>query len=98
MWLDLVMVVVPFAQVEHESDSHKDFWRVTPSCLRRLFELNGRNIAYEAANRDRNAANSYFFVGSRHEKSCIQRIPSFSPVTQVCGWLGAPSRERHVSS
>jgi hypothetical protein len=77
---DVVIVVVPFSQVQHESESWKDFWRFTPTCLRELYRENGFGVVYEAANSPRNAAIYLLFVGSRRAEKWRERLPAFSPV------------------
>lgn len=38
---EVVILVVPFAQIQHITTSYKDYWRFTPYSLNRLFEKNG---------------------------------------------------------
>jgi hypothetical protein len=95
---DVVIVIVPFAQVQHENSSFGDFWRFTPTCLRRLFDENGLNVIYEAENRDRNAATYLLFVGSRHPERWQNRLPEFAPLERSASWIGAtPVRDAVVS-
>jgi len=61
---DVVMIVVPFSQVQHETDSFKDYWRFTPTCLRSLFDENGFEMIYTNSNDDKNAAIYIFCIGS----------------------------------
>ena len=52
---DLVIVVVPVAQPQHESESWKDYWRFTPTCIREYFHREGMTVLYEAVNRNLNS-------------------------------------------
>lgn len=83
---DAVIVVVPFAQIQHESASFGDYWRFTPTCLRELFARNGFEVVYEAANSPRNAAIYLLFVGVREASAWAGRLPAHQPI-EVAGHL-----------
>lgn len=85
---DVVMVIVPFAQVQHEIGSFGDFWRFTPTCLRALFQENGLQVVYEAENYDRNAATYLLFVGARHPERWQAQLPAYEPLEQSARWIG----------
>jgi hypothetical protein len=85
---DIVVVVVPFAQVQHESDDWKDFWRFTPTCLRRLCEENGLTVIYEAESPYRNSAVYLLCVGSRHPDRWQGRLPRHEPIRDAGRWIG----------
>lgn len=89
---DVVIVVVPFAQVQHENEGYADFWRFTPTCLRRMFAENGFGVVYEAASPDRDAAIYLFFVGSRHPDRWQGRMPEFVKLGEIGGWIGERRR------
>lgn len=86
---DIVIVVVPFAQEQHESESYYDYWRFLPNALRQLFEENGLSVIYEAHNDDQNAGVYLFFVGARHPEKWLSLMPPYKPVTDVGLWIGA---------
>ena len=88
MTRDVVIVVVSFAQVQHEIGSFGDFWRFTPTCLRHLYEENGLKVLYEAENQDRNAATYLLFVGARHPERWTGKLPGYTPLTQSAHWIG----------
>jgi len=88
---DIVIVVVPFCQVQHETSGYEDFWRISPKCLRKLFQRNGMEVIYEAANDDFNAAVYLFFVASRHPDRWKDQIPTWTPVHNAGRWVGQPS-------
>jgi hypothetical protein len=85
---DIVIIVVPFVQEQHENSSFQDFWRFTPTCLRKLFRNNGLETIYESANTDFNAATYLFFVGSKHPERWVQKMPAFKPVMNAGDWIG----------
>jgi hypothetical protein len=65
---DIVIVVVPFAQKVHFTNSYGDYWRFTPMGLRRLFKQNGLQVVFESANHDENAGIYLLFVGSKKNR------------------------------
>jgi len=85
---DIVIVVVPFSQTQHETDSFKDFWRFTPSCLREIFRKNGLEVIYEAESKYKNAAIYLLFVGSRHPERWKNKMPKSEPVKVAGDWIG----------
>jgi hypothetical protein len=89
---DLVIVVVPFAQVQHENVGYQDFWRFTPTCLRALFAENGLDVVYEAANDDFNASVYLFVVGSRHAERWRSRFPTWQRLDKAASWIGSRRR------
>lgn len=95
---DLVVVVVPFAQVQHESPGYRDFWRFTPTCLRRLFTENGLGMVYEAVNDDPNAAVYLFFVGSKDPARWADVFPAYEPIDVAGSWIGRAGRRDWVGA
>lgn len=89
---DLVIVVVPFAQVQHENVGYQDFWRFTPTCLRALFAENGLDVVYEAANDDFNVSVYLFAVGSRQAGRWAGRFPTWQPLEKAASWIGSRRR------
>lgn len=86
---ECVIVVVPFAQVEHEIEgSFGDYWRFTPSCLRAMFRENGFEVIYEAESPDLDAGIYIFMVGSRNPDVWRGRMPSHMPIRTAGVWLG----------
>lgn len=72
---DVVIIVVPFAQVLHESDDWKDYWRFTPACLRELFKENNLAVVYEAKNPQKNCGIYLLFIGSRQPHFWKGQVP-----------------------
>ena len=85
---DVVIVVVPFAQAQHESDDWKDYWRFTPTCLRSLFEENGLTVIYEAESPHKNSATYLLFIGSRHPDRWKGRLSPCEPIRVAGKWIG----------
>lgn len=85
---DVVIVIVPFSQIQHETESWGDYWRFTPTCLREMFRIAGLEVIYESANSPRNAAIYLFFVGARTPDKWRGRLPSFTPIAQAGTTIG----------
>ena len=85
---DVVIVVVPFAQVQHESDDYGDFWRFTPTCMRRLFEENGLTVVYEAESPHEQSAVYLLFAGARNPASWTGRLPHTARLCNSGQWIG----------
>jgi hypothetical protein len=85
---DIVIVVVPFAQVQHESDDWKDYWRFTPTCLRKLYEENGLAVVYEAQSPHKHAAVYLLFVGSRCADQWSGQLSAYEPIREAGSWIG----------
>lgn len=85
---DIVLVIVPFSQVQHETESFKDFWRFTPSCLRALYRENGLDVIYEAESNYKRAAIYLLFVGSKHPERWQGVLPACDPIKEAGHWIG----------
>lgn len=85
---DVVIVIVPFIQQQHETEEFKDYWRFTPSCLRALFERSGLTTIYEAFNDEPNTVNYLLFVGSRNPKKWRKLVPAYEELYQIAKWAG----------
>lgn len=91
---DVVIVVVPFAQQQHETESFGDYWRFTPTCLRELFAENGLGVVYESESPHADAACYLLFVGARHPERWRDRLPRAAPIHTAGSWIGRPSWKR----
>lgn len=86
---DVVIVVVPFAQIQHAINmTYDDYWRFTPSAIRKLFQVNGLEVVYEAESPYTDAAVYLFFVGSRHPDKWRGVFPKYSSIKQAGCWIG----------
>lgn len=74
---DIVVVVVPFIQCQHETAAFSDYWRFTPSCLRRLFAENRMTVVYESFSNIVNDANYIFFVASKFPHRWKGTLPHY---------------------
>lgn len=79
---DVVIVVVPFSQVHHEVGTYEDFWRFTPTALRRAFGEHGFEEIYCSANEDPNAAVYVLYAASRNPDRWRGVLPA-----APSGWL-----------
>ena len=61
---DIVIVVVPFMQLMHAD--YGDYWRFTPSAIKKLYEENGFNLLYLSFNNQRHASVYIFAIGSKN--------------------------------
>jgi hypothetical protein len=91
---DIVIVVVPFAQTQHEHENVRDFWRFTPTCMRYLFQENGMGIIYESANQHSNAGIYITAVGSKNPRAWAGKMPPYAQVHDAAWRLGASWKEK----
>lgn len=89
---DIVILVVPFAQVQHENEGYLDYWRFSPTCIRRLFEVNGFQVVYESTNNDFNAAVYLFFVATCKPHLWETKMPPHEAISIAADWIGRSHR------
>lgn len=89
MTRDLLIIVVPFAQVQHEGDGYQDYWRFAPTGLRALFEANSMSVVYESASPYSDCAIYIFFAGSRVPGQWHNKLPALQQLCSVGDWIGA---------
>jgi hypothetical protein len=89
MTRDIVIVVVPFIQQQHEAPQYnfRDYWRFTPSCLRELFRRNDMDVVYEACNNQPHVINYLFFTGSKHPSRWKKKMPNYRELNQIGPWV-----------
>ena len=85
---DIVFIVVPFSQTQHETESFGDYWRFTPTCLRSLFQDNGLDVVYEAQSSYKGAAIYLLFVGSKHPEKWHNVLPLYEEIRVAGSWIG----------
>lgn len=85
---DAVLVVVPFAQVEHWTGSYGDYWRISGQALERLFQREGFSMVYCSANNDMDGAVYVLGLGVRDPKSWKGRLPTPSYERPLANFLG----------
>ncbi len=88
---DIVIVIVPFTQQVHISESFSDFWRFTPHAIRRLFNENNMDIIYLTFNNTHNSSNYIFAVGSRNPEKWRDKMPPSENKAALSDWIGEPS-------
>lgn len=84
---DIVIIIVPFIQQQHETNEFKDYWRFTPTCLRKLYEINGLTTVYESFTNQPNKVNYILSVGSKHPEKWTGKFPAFTELKQICPWV-----------
>lgn len=84
-----VIVVVPFAQVEHGPPAFGDYWRFTPMAMEELFRRQGWYPAYLAASPMKDAACYLFVVGASSEALAARLPPSPKRPVPLGDWIGA---------
>jgi hypothetical protein len=62
---DVVIVVVPFVQEQHYTESYGDYWRFTPMALERMFAEHGFTTIHSSWNHHRYAATYILSIASR---------------------------------
>ncbi|WP_297107217.1 hypothetical protein [uncultured Devosia sp.] len=71
---DTVVVVVPFLQEQHTTESFSDFWRFTPLGLERLFRHHGLEPVLTTSNHGRGEAIYHLCVATRSPERWRQRL------------------------
>lgn len=87
---DIVIIVLPFTQQIHTSDSFSDYWRFTPMAIKKLFERNGLTVIYEAANNDSDCSNYVLSVGSRNPQNWKNKL-EYHEVKSLSDWIAEPA-------
>lgn len=85
---DIVITVVPFIQQQHEIEGFKDYWRYTPSALRRLAQENDMEIIYENYRRDPYEITYIVSVASKNPTKWRNKMPNHEELRQICDWIG----------
>lgn len=70
---DIVIVVVPFLQEMHAA--YGDYWRFSPSAMKRMFEDNDMKMIYCSFNSHPNASVYLFCIGSKKPGHWKGKIP-----------------------
>ncbi|MCB1226784.1 MAG: hypothetical protein KDK99_13295 [Verrucomicrobiales bacterium] len=86
---DLLIVVVPCAQVQHDHPDFGDYWRILPSGMRKLASQHGFHPLFESVNHHRNASSYLFAVFSRNPSKWQAQASEWQPVQDSSRQLGA---------
>lgn len=92
---EAVILVVPWVQQVHTCDSFKDYWRISPYAVEKMFERNGFTMVVCDYNNDFNAATYLLCIGIRNE--CMDKFEKYHKVDlekieTVGGWIGTNKR------
>jgi hypothetical protein len=85
---DVVIVVVPFCQTQHERAALMDYWRFTPRCVRGLFAANGFEAIYQSETGRRNAGSYIFTVATLNPDRWRETLPPFREPSSAGNWIG----------
>ena len=85
---DIVIIIVPFLQPNHEMGTIKDYWRFTPSALNKMFEENNMEVVYKNANNNKNAGIYLFYVGSKNPEKWNNIFDSINIDNDLGYWVG----------
>jgi hypothetical protein len=88
---DIVVVVVPYVQEVHTTDSFSDYWRFTSPGLRRLFEERGLHPLLLVSSPDTDAAIYHLIVSSRDPERWREKFRGLSGRINDGGTLFQPS-------
>ena len=69
---DVVIVVVPFLQKMHSD--YGDFWRFTPSAIKRMYEDNGLEMVYSSFNSHDFASTYLFAIGCKNPEKWKSKL------------------------
>jgi hypothetical protein len=72
---DVVILVVPFMQPSHVSETFSDYWRFTPQALRKLFNDNGLQTIYESQTEHHYSSIYLLSVAVRDFEKWENRLP-----------------------
>lgn len=74
---DVVILVTPFIQCQHETNDFKDYWRMTPTCLIKMFEKYGLKTIYQSFNDKCKGVYIFTVASKRPEK---WQMPEWTPI------------------
>ncbi len=70
---DIIIIVIPFLQQMH--GNYKDYWRFTPTVIKRLFDENGLSLLYLNFNDNKKTSIYIFAIGSKNPNKWKNKIP-----------------------
>lgn len=77
---NVVILVIPFIQCQHETQDFKDYWRMTPTCINKMFEKYGFKTIYQSFN-DKCKGVYIFTVAARFDT--IYKMPEWDCITNA---------------
>ena len=82
---DIVVLITPFIQCQHETNDYKDYWRLTPTCLRKMFEENNMEVVYQSVN---DGPGVYVFtIACKNIDKWKQKFPKLEIITKAGHWI-----------
>ena len=91
---DLLLLIVPFSQAQHETISFKDYWRFTPSCIRELMHVNDLHVIYEAESPYINSSIYLFVVGTKQPEKWKDILPQYKDIECAGSWIGRSKKPK----
>ena len=85
---DIVIIVLPFAQLEHGKERYNDYWRFTLQAVEKLFEVNNMKVVYKCANDEPNTSVYVMAVASRFPENWKDKMPKDDKPDFLAHWLG----------
>jgi hypothetical protein len=82
---DIVILITPFIQCQHETNDYKDYWRMTPTCLRRMFEENNMEVIYQSVNEGPGVY--VFTIASKNALKWKETFPKLEIITKAGNWI-----------
>lgn len=71
---DIVIVIVPWLQQLHYSEGYKDYWRISPYSIKRMFEENGFALVHLCANNSSKDSVYILAVGAKNESKWKDKL------------------------
>ena len=86
---DIVILILPFSQELHETESYGDYWRFTPSSIKKMFEKNNLKVIMSLYNNHRNAGIYTFTVASKNPEKWDGLLSNYKRNSKRIGyWIG----------
>ena len=88
---DVVIIAVPFAQVQHAiNKTYDDYLEIYATCNSpTFFAINDFEVVYEAESPDKNSTIYSFFVASRHPEKWMNVLSNYEKISRAGSWIGA---------
>ena len=97
MTRDIAIIVVPFSQVQHEGEGYLDYWRFTPTCIKKMFKTENLEIIYETFNDEQDSSVYLFFIASRLYTSWQKKMPIYTNRKFAGEWIGVKKQNKLFS-
>ena len=82
---DIVILITPFIQCQHETNDYKDYWRLSPTALRKLFDINKMDVIYQSVN---DGPGVYVFtIATKNKDKWKAYFPKLKQITNAGYWI-----------